>query len=517
MILQKCPRYDSLDRSRTGKGAPSVLFNSFSYLLFLPIVFGIYWAIPRRFRVVFLVIASYFFYMSWRPIYGLLIVALTAINFGFGHMIATANARTTKKTWLITGLIANLACLAYFKYTNFMVESYYSVRTALGTIDLTKQHFDILLPLGISFFTFEFIHYIVDIYRGQKPITRPLDFALFASFFPSQIAGPIKRYEDFRLQTENLPSYNADYINAGTQLLLQGFFKKVALGDNLGLIASHGFTAYATNTPAETWLATLAFTFQIFFDFSGYTDIGRGSALLLGFKVPENFDIPYLATSPTDFWNRWHKSLSTWLRDYLFIPLGGSRHGKATPYRNLIITMGLSGLWHGAAWHFVIWGLVHAALLIISKEWQSALDRMQSTNHAIAALRRSSAWNAAAISITFVLMVFTWLLFRADDMHQASRMCASMFDLAGLAQGMQRASSSELILEFVRSSLVFSLPAYGAYCWVKNHADTQAILGAFKRFWLANLGLRIAFCVAISIMVLAFAPGQLTPFIYFQF
>jgi D-alanyl-lipoteichoic acid acyltransferase DltB (MBOAT superfamily) len=601
-----------------------VLFNSFSYLLFLPVVFLVYWAIPAKWRIGFLLAASYFFYMSWKPVYGLLIFALTAINYCFGLLIAAAlatsvdNSLTVQvdsrvaraglaiksklleeslasssvataaiesgstaradsavkvkvnvnteispitsptispgaasaklaKVWLIIGLVANLACLCFFKYTNFFVDSFNSsigylkanvASQALFAEAQPGNHFEILLPLGISFFTFEFIHYIVDVYRGHKPITRPLDFFLFASFFPSQIAGPIKRFQDFRGQLESLPVFKKSYLESGLSLILQGAFKKVALGDNLALIANQGFDHYQSLSVGETWLAALAFAFQLFFDFSGYTDIGRGSALILGFKVPENFNIPYLAGSPTEFWNRWHLSLSTWLRDYLYIPLGGSRGGRVAVWRNLVITMGLSGLWHGAAWHFVAWGLAHAAVLVLSKEWQKLLDKMAF----LASFRTTYYWHFLAVAVTFVLMCGITVFFRAQSVGQA---CAMIIRLSGWGAPLLPAdlSGSAIFTEFALSTLPFSMLAYGLYCLIccgigraaesssvnfsvsVNKSVTRAgFIGMFDGLalnlgwlWQRNLGLRVSFCVAVATIVVAFAPGKLTPFIYFQF
>jgi alginate O-acetyltransferase complex protein AlgI len=288
--------------------------------------------------------------MNWIPVYLGLILGLTVINYGFGLLLG----RDRRRGWLALAVVTNLGVLAYFKYANFFLDS----GRSLG-LDWPTQN--ILLPLGISFFSFEFIHYTVDVWRGSPPVRNFVQFALFAAFFPTQIAGPIKRYQAFVHQLREYPAFNAALAGEGVYLILRGLFKKVVLADNLARIANLGFDHAPDLGSLDTWFAVYAFAFQIFFDFSGYTDIGRGSAQLFGFTVPENFEAPYLSRNLSDFWRRWHISLSSWLRDYLFIPLGGSRVSRARTYLNLFLTMTLGGLWHGAAWHFLLWGAFQGA------------------------------------------------------------------------------------------------------------------------------------------------------------
>jgi len=297
-----------------------MLFNSFTYMLFLPAVVALYWVIPNRFRTTLLLVASYIFYMNWKPAYGLLIFALTLVNYAFG--LALEKYAEKKKPILIAGLIFNLGCLCFFKYATFILDSFFAglhwagAYLAPGQTDSwASPALKIILPLGISFFTFEFIHYIVDVYRGSKAVRNFRDFALFAAFFPSQISGPIKRFQDFTHQLMEKPVFRGENFREGMYLILQGLFKKIVLGDNMGYVVNTGFNHASRMGLVDTWIAVAGFTFQIFFDFSGYTDIGRGSALLLGYKVPENFNWPFLAANLTDFWRRWHISLSTWLRD----------------------------------------------------------------------------------------------------------------------------------------------------------------------------------------------------------
>ncbi|HET7077171.1 MAG TPA: MBOAT family O-acyltransferase, partial [Chloroflexia bacterium] len=280
-----------------------MLFNSIYYMFFLPLVVILFWVVPRRIRYPLLLVASYLFYMNWIPAYIGLILVLTVVNYGFGFLIA----RQRSRAWLALAVAVDLGMLGYFKYANFFIDTARDVGLDFATAQ-------ILLPLGISFFTFEFIHYVVDVWRGSPPVRNFVQFALFAAFFPTQIAGPIKRYQAFVHQLQEYPPFNLALAYDGLFLILRGLFKKVILADSLARIANLGFDNPTSLSSAETWIAVYAFAFQIFFDFSGYTDIGRGSAQLFGFTVPENFAAPYLARNLADFWRRWHMSLSSWLR-----------------------------------------------------------------------------------------------------------------------------------------------------------------------------------------------------------
>ena len=380
-----------------------MLFSSLSYLLFLPIACLIFWLLPAgkidddknrpSARSIFLLVSSLYFYMSWIPVYGVLLSVLTIANYFIGRAIYKAKnktadsvgAKTAGRAILVAGIILNLATLCYFKYTDFAINSWNAAVATLspalgrllafhpGDLSFPLQH--VLLPLGISFFVFEFIHYITDVYKGSKPIVNFVNFSLFAAFFPSQIAGPIKRYQDFIKQLEIPRVFSAQKFEAGITLILQGLFKKVALADNLSPIVSQGFSHATALGAGEAWFAALAFAAQIYCDFSGYTDMGRGSALLMGFDLPDNFNWPYLASSLTDFWRRWHISLSSWLRDYLYIPLGGSKCSLPRRHFNLFATMVLGGLWHGASWHFVVWGAFHGSGLIVNHTYDSLLKK----------------------------------------------------------------------------------------------------------------------------------------------
>lgn len=497
-----------------------MLFNSFTYMLFLPAVVLLYWAIPSRLkgsRTTLLLVASYIFYMNWKPAYGLLIFALTLVNYVLGLLLE--KYATKKKTILIGGLLFNLGCLCFFKYANFILSSVFSGIHGLNTLfmpdqanDWTNPALKIILPLGISFFTFEFIHYIVDVYRGSAAVRNFRDFALFAAFFPSQIAGPIKRFQDFTHQLAEKPIFNSANFREGMFLILQGLFKKIVLGDNLGYVVNTGFNHISRMGFVDTWIAVAGFTFQIFFDFSGYTDIGRGSALLLGYKVPENFNWPFLAANLTEFWRRWHISLSTWLRDYLFIPLGGSRVSPARARFNTMLTMVLGGLWHGAAWHYVIWGAFHGAGLVLSKEWTDFAARTPF----LSKLRPHPIWHWSGVAATMLFLFMAGILFRADTIPQALKIAHKLVILD---------TGGDVTTMFLNSTLPVTLTLYVLYLSVRSllakaASPENALNGAFQRvrnYFEGSLGTQIVVYASVACIILGFAPLHVSPFIYFQF
>lgn len=486
-----------------------MLFNSFVYLVFLPLVVALHWILPVRFRRALLLIASYIFYMNWMPTYGILILALTVANYFLGLAIARVKQN---KPILVAGLIFNIGCLCFFKYANFLISSaWHALHWTQGLVGTTafgdaSPVVNIILPLGISFFVFEFIHYIVDVYRGSAPMTNFWHFALFAAFFPSQIAGPIKRFQDFNEQLSFQPRFSKEKFSEGIGLIFLGLYKKMVLGDNLGHVVNVGFANPAGMGTLDAWLAAVGFTIQIYLDFSGYTDIGRGSALLLGYKLPDNFNWPFLAASLNDFWRRWHISLSTWLRDYLFIPLGGSRVSSWKIKRNLFITMALGGLWHGADWHYVVWGLFHGTGLVLTKDW---LDLVQRTPW-LQKLQKSAAWwHWSGVAITFTFLIFACIIFRAEDVPKALHVMARMFTPA---------ASGELTRAFLLSTLPASLSAYAIYLFFAKQAERGATFFApITSWWHRSAPARVVGYACLGIVILGFAPEDVAPFIYFQF
>ena len=347
-----------------------MLFNSFHFLVFFPIVVGLYYALPQKFRWTLLLIASYYFYMSWKAEYIILIVASTLVDFGAGLAIENADSKKRKKLWLFLSLFVNLGLLFTFKYWDFFNES---IRETLNlfSIQFDPTTLKLLLPVGISFYTFQTLSYTIDIYYGKiKPIKHLGIFATYVSFFPQLVAGPIERAKHLIPQFYNKVVFEYERVKNGLLLMLWGFFVKIVIADRLAILVntvykhddSHNYLLDHTGT--SLFIASFFFMFQLYLDFSAYSNIAIGAARVLGFDLQSNFRRPYWATSISDFWHRWHISLSTWFRDYVYIPLGGNKRGVKRHLINLLITFVLSGVWHGASWNFALWGLLNGLFLI---------------------------------------------------------------------------------------------------------------------------------------------------------
>lgn len=393
-----------------------MLFPTYQFLCFFLIVFTIYWSIPwHRARLGWLLLASIFFYMSWNPWFILLILFSASTDYVAALTMERLKSLSMKRMLLIGSITVNLGLLAYFKYANFFLDSARGLLAWWGWSALTPT-LEITLPLGISFYTFETISYIVDVYRGRsKAIQNPLDYALFILFFPHLVAGPIVRPYDFIPQLARPKHFRWTRIYLGVRLFLIGFIKKAVIADHLAKIADPVFAQPDNYGTLSIWAGVLAYTIQIYCDFSGYSDMAIGLAHLLGFKLPDNFNFPYLAHDMADFWRRWHISLSTWLRDYLYIPLGGSRYGTLMTYRNLFLVMLLGGLWHGASWTFLVWGMYHGILLILHRviPWPTWA----------AAPRVQPLWQMG----TFLLVTIGWVFFRASTFGVAATILDRMF------------------------------------------------------------------------------------------
>ena len=411
-----------------------MLFNSYAFLfLFLPITLAAFFLVARHGRelaIGLLVLASLFFYGWWNPVYLLLILVSMLVNFGLGELLSRASRRTDKmfsKLWLWLGVAFNLGLLGYFKYAGFLVGS---LNIVAGTnFDLGT----IVLPLAISFFTFQQIAYLVDAYRGITQEYSFTHYALFVTFFPQLIAGPIVHH------SEMLPQFMRDEtlrprlenIAVGLSIFAIGLFKKTVLADGVSHYATPAFDAAAhgeTLTLFEAWGGALAYTFQLYFDFSGYSDMAIGGARLFGIRLPLNFHSPYKATSIIEFWRRWHMTLSRFLRDYLYISLGGNRGGPALRYRNLMVTMLLGGLWHGAGWTFVVWGGLHGLYLVINHGWHWLRRRLWSRALLAPGLSRLVSW-----ALTFLAVIVGWVFFRAANFDAALEMLRGMAGFNGVA------------------------------------------------------------------------------------
>lgn len=502
-----------------------MLFNSLEYLLFLPAVLALYWVVPRNMKALVLLVASYVFYMSWSRICGVLLIAMTLATYAMALGLDRLQSTKNRRLVLIAGITLNLGLLGLFKYTNFILDALNDAGRFIGQVThasmpLTTgmEDLPILLPLGISFFVFEFIHYLVDVYHGAKPIKDPIRFGVFAAFFPSQIAGPIKRFQDFDPQLAEPSKFDRGLFGEGIALILQGMFKKVVLGDNLAAIVQAGYAAPLSMSMADAWLCIFAFCFQLYFDFSGYTDIGRGSAMLLGYRLPENFNLPLLANNVKEFWRRWHMTLSNWLRDYVYIPLGGSRSGEVYMAVNLLATMFLCGLWHGAAWHFVAFGMFHGIGLVLHRFWEKGAK----ANTTLTNLRNTKPYHYASIVATFVFASLGFNLFRCETLTQGSQIFSDLV----FAPAHSSLQDGSLWDQFCGSVLPVACTLYGGAFLIKymhEHAQVEGsrvpdppFLPALKSLT-QPVAVKAVLVVAAAFMIVAFAPHRSMPFIYFQF
>jgi alginate O-acetyltransferase complex protein AlgI len=487
-----------------------MLFNSFSYMVFLPVVVLLYWNCPRKFRTPLLLLASYVFYMFWKPIYGLLILALTVANYFLGRVLD--KNKSHRKLLLIGGIAFNLLVLGFFKYAYFARDSANEFLKFLGSSQLPQFPFDIILPLGISFFAFEFIHYIADVYKGSPAVKSFMEFALFPSFFPTQIAGPIKRFQDFIPQLAHDTKFKAEFLNEGIELVLFGLFKKVCLADNIAIVVNRCYAHPDILSAADMWIATWAFFFQVYFDFSGYTDVARGSAALLGFKVPINFDMPMLSCSITDFWRRWHISLSTWLRDYLFIPLGGSKEGELMTQRNSLITMTIAGLWHGASMNFLAWGFYLGLMLVVHRNWLQLVRKVSWLQNVVA----TKLFHIFAIALTFNAFSFGLVFFRSSNMQMAWSVMRKMLLLDPSPAGTLAYIPSMLTTS---SSVMFLLMPLmlGAFLLAQMLVSRFKGTPGIMPFPQTAPALRGVYLAVLAIILLLVAPGVTANYIYFQF
>lgn len=409
-----------------------MLFNSYEFvLLFIPAVAGMYYLLGfvgwYRAALGWLVTASLFFYGWWNPIYLLLLIGSIAFNFSLGRLLLVRASGSTGRLVLIFGIVANLAALAYFKYANFFVDN---INWSLGSGFHLEQ---IILPLAISFFTFQQITYLVDTSKGQVLEHSFLRYCLFVTFFPQLIAGPIVHHGEMLPQFARKRVFRFDHAHLaiGATVFTLGLFKKVVIADEMALYATPVFEAAEEGTPLTffaAWAGALAYTFQLYFDFSGYSDMAVGLAYLFGIRLPLNFFSPYKARNIIEFWRRWHISLSRFLRDYVYIPLGGSRRGSTRRYSNLMTTMVLGGLWHGAGWTFVAWGTLHGAYLMINHGWQALLKRLGRSPE-------STHWAGIAVGqvTTFLAVVVAWVFFRAETFPAAMNILAGMAGANGIA------------------------------------------------------------------------------------
>jgi alginate O-acetyltransferase complex protein AlgI len=471
-----------------------MLFNSLTFIVFLVIVLGLYYTNIFKWsgKKLMLLVASYVFYGFWNPPLVILLWISTIVDWTAGNKLAVEENQRKRKFWLLLSLVVNLGFLAFFKYRDFLLDNFTNAVNAYG-YGYEAQPMDIILPMGISFYTFQTMSYTIDIYKRKiKPANTFLDFALYVTFFPQLVAGPIVRAKELITQFYEEKRATFNQFAWGSFLLTIGLFQKIVLADTLLADTSDQvFGSQAMLHGLDAWTGTLAFSGQIFFDFAGYSTCAIGIALMLGIVLPDNFKYPYASIGFSDFWRRWHITLSTWLRDYIYIPLGGNRHGITRMYAALMITMLLGGLWHGAAWTFVVWGALHGIYLVIERMLRSSIRI------------KINAFNGLVLAfLTYMLVNLTWVFFRAREFSVAKNMLTSMLLLN---------DEGEKIVETFDVIKVFSLITILFIChWVMRNTSMKAVslkmnpvvLGIF---W------------AIMLFLIIISQGSSEQFIYFQF
>jgi len=473
-----------------------VVFNSLTFVVFFAIVLALHnlpfeWRV-KKFNLLF---ASYLFYAAWNPPFIVLLWMSTVVDWLVARKIHRQEDQRRRKAWLIVSIALNLGFLGFFKYWNFALENWQAFMATFG-VDYQPPEWNILLPVGISFYTFHSMSYTLDIYwRRVEPIPRLSDFALFVAFFTQLVAGPILRTSDLVPQLARPRTATRDQLGWGLALMTLGLFEKVVIADGaLAPVTDMVFGAAHTVGAMDAWLGTLAFSGQIFCDFAGYSTIAIGAALCLGFHIPNNFRAPYAAIGFSDFWRQWHISLSTWLRDYLYIPLGGSHKGVGRTYVNLMITMLLGGLWHGANWTFVLWGGMHGIFLSVERWLKGVTARW--------GLPNGFAFKLLLALLTYVLVNLTWVLFRSESLASAQSMFSAM---AGLRPG---AASLLPTVKVLETALCIG-GLLCAHLYMRDRQFETVVAGAPRALIVATWTLMV-FAVIIT-------QGTGDAFIYFQF
>jgi alginate O-acetyltransferase complex protein AlgI len=471
-----------------------MVFNSLIFLVFFALVLFVY-HLPLSWKIkkTHLWISSYLFYAAWNPPFVLLLWISTIVDWFVGKTIADTRTLLQKRLLLTFSLCVNLGLLGYFKYGEFLLDSFIAVLKTIN-IDFYPAAPDVVLPVGISFYTFQSLSYTFDIYRGKmRPWKTFSDFALFVTFFPQLVAGPIVRASDFLPQLESPRQASARQLGWGFYLLTIGLFQKVILADSLmAPVADKVYSQPDSAGFIDAWIGTLAFSGQIFFDFSGYTNCAIGAALCMGFVLPDNFRFPYASIGFTEFWRRWHITLSTWLRDYLYISMGGNRKGKTRTVVNVMVTMLLGGLWHGASWRFIFWGGLHGIYLVAERGLRLAFEGVQ--------FFQRTGMRIGLVLITYFLLCITWVFFRAEDFASAFTLLSVMFypEMGTLVE------HGEIVKVLVISALLLLVH------WKLRDSGLEAWVNTLP-WW--TRGAAMAF-ILIS---LALSPTDERAFIYFQF
>jgi alginate O-acetyltransferase complex protein AlgI len=473
-----------------------VIFHSLDFVVFFVAVVALYWTLAHRWQNVLLLAASYFFYGYVHPWFLILIGTSTVIDYLSARGMERWPAR--KRTFMAVSIISNFGMLGFFKYFNFFVTNLHAVLAAAG-VAVSLPVLRVLLPVGISFYTFQAMSYTIDVFRGELRARRSLlDVAVFISFFPHLVAGPIQRASYLLPQVEERRRFSMPKAASGFYLMVWGFFKKLVIADNVGVIANKVF-ALSDPSFEVLWAGVFAFAIQIYADFSAYTDIARGASRWLGFELTENFDHPYMARTPADFWRRWNISLSTWFRDYVYIPLGGSRSSEWIWARNVLVTFLLSGLWHGASWNYVLWGLYHGVLLVVTRAHRILRP----------AAKPAHAWlQVPQIAGMFVLTLFGWLLFRETELSAIVR---DLRLVPWRSTPFERQAGLYLFL----LAFGYSIPLWAQSIWVEWHRGAARPDDEVPSW--GGAAIRALACGAAFAAILVLRSRTSLDFIYFQF
>ena len=469
-----------------------MIFTSYPYLIFLLVVVPVFHRLSGMKQTTFLLLCSYAFYAAWDPRFLIVLFTLTAAVYALGLRMGRCEDSRNRKRYLIAMLILGLGALGVFKYYGFFISNLQALLSPFG-LRLDGLHLKVILPVGISFYTFQALSYGVDVYfRRIEPCTRFPEFMLYVGFFPTVLAGPIERASGLlkQLETPRAPLSRQD-LEAAVTLITYGFFKKVVVGDPAGQIADHIFAAYEVYASPELLLGIVAYWVQIYFDFSGYSLIAMGSAKLFGIHLTRNFRQPYLSSTITDFWRSWHISLSSWIRDYLYIPLGGSRRGEARTIFNLMVSMGLCGLWHNASWTFVAWGLIHGCYLSFNR----LLKRFGAPERSGGAIR-----TIGKVVVLNVLVMAAWVFFRAESFEAA----------AGILRGVICWTGSDLAERVLRIMASYAAVTFGL----------DLIERRYGELFLSRIAVPARYAVLLTgagtILLFMFQTKK-SPFVYFQF
>ena len=473
-----------------------MLFNSFTFIIFFTIIVLVHYSpLVWKYKKTSLLMGSYLFYAAWNPPFVLLLFASTFVDWHLAKKIFLSQTAQSRKRWLGLSLLFNLGLLSVFKYSGFLLQNFEQLLNIAG-LEIEFHDPGFILPMGISFYTFQTLSYTLDIYfKRLKPHHSFQDYALFVSFFPQLVAGPIVRAREFLPQLRQQNRIKFDTFSIGLSLFIVGLFEKVVLADTFfAPIVDSVFIDGAQPDALSSWLAALFFYAQIFCDFSGYSLCAIGTALCLGFKLPLNFRAPFSAIGFSDFWRRWHISLSSWLRDYLYIPLGGSRFGKFVTFKSLMITMLLGGLWHGAEWTFVIWGGLHGSYLVLERGLKSLPFPKQ----------LAGAWwiRLMLLAVTFLLVTVAFVIFRSENLQQAMSIYAGMAGLAGAESLVQWGLWTQIVSAAFIGLLLLQ--------WIYSN---RPITDVFQQMPAAGRALVLSVCL----LLIAVSSGNSDAFIYFQF